>query len=671
MTDPTESSRSRVARMPMRRNYQACLECKKQKIKCHLGDSETPHPPCSRCRRVRLNCVFGPARKIGARTARPPTYPANGSGGSVATTSAEKEHPPVQPEENEAGGTSFGAVYSSPVVHQRHEHEETEPSAEPAYKLSAWKLFPLCSDGCLSPREADYLIGYFFQWMCPFFPIVDHKYSSSMHWGELLTEETLLCATILTTAARYTWYRASASSSRAVEMHAVMYRHVQSDIQSFVWSSKLPCNRKSTVLGVIESILLLAEWHPRPLDVVPFPSEMSGGYPLEAYAFGPAAATSNIETEARRCHESLRSLNLTSWRLLSTATNLADEIGLHQTISQSAENDRQDGLDMARRARVRHFLVYLVFGKCVDLGRKSLLTLPTDLSRPVEGNPSAVLLESWFELCRLARLIDNNLYPSPATTADIISSERYPFIIDDISSLFASWRTRYESVPGSSIFSKYLDLVAHSSQAWLRAVALQAYVRRCRILACHTRNCESGEKFPTISLQDSIQVDKSRQDLQIIDSMVQDCKHTLEITLELYREGSLRHAPLNVMTNVTSAGMALLRVQHLPLSAVNGSMDLLWQLADALEEAGPDDAHILSQCAVCLRRLLRCTETDLGSSQFTTPHVDPALGTNALGTGPGTLCAPEEIGPAIFGHLFDAPFLMTPLSDNQNGWLGF
>lgn len=45
-----------------RRNYQACIACKEQKIRCQLGSPDDPQPPCARCRRSRLDCVFGPPR---------------------------------------------------------------------------------------------------------------------------------------------------------------------------------------------------------------------------------------------------------------------------------------------------------------------------------------------------------------------------------------------------------------------------------------------------------------------------------------------------------------------------------------------------------------------------------------------------------------------------------
>lgn len=46
-------------KVPFKRNYVACLNCRTRKVKCDLGSVETPHdPPCARCKRERKECVF-------------------------------------------------------------------------------------------------------------------------------------------------------------------------------------------------------------------------------------------------------------------------------------------------------------------------------------------------------------------------------------------------------------------------------------------------------------------------------------------------------------------------------------------------------------------------------------------------------------------------------------
>lgn len=46
------------------RNYQACIPCRRRKVKCDLGPVDNPNnPPCARCRRETKDCYFSPTRR--------------------------------------------------------------------------------------------------------------------------------------------------------------------------------------------------------------------------------------------------------------------------------------------------------------------------------------------------------------------------------------------------------------------------------------------------------------------------------------------------------------------------------------------------------------------------------------------------------------------------------
>lgn len=50
-----------------RRNYMACLNCRIRKVKCDLGDVNSPHgPPCARCKRERKECIFVERKRGGS-----------------------------------------------------------------------------------------------------------------------------------------------------------------------------------------------------------------------------------------------------------------------------------------------------------------------------------------------------------------------------------------------------------------------------------------------------------------------------------------------------------------------------------------------------------------------------------------------------------------------------
>ncbi|VEU19866.1 DEKNAAC100123 [Brettanomyces naardenensis] len=64
----SSSSESHRKRPKFRRNYLACLNCRTRKVKCDLGDVESPHgPPCARCKRERKECIFVESKRGGAK----------------------------------------------------------------------------------------------------------------------------------------------------------------------------------------------------------------------------------------------------------------------------------------------------------------------------------------------------------------------------------------------------------------------------------------------------------------------------------------------------------------------------------------------------------------------------------------------------------------------------
>lgn len=47
-----------------KRVYQACIPCRRRKVRCDLGSVDNPHdPPCVRCRRESKNCYFSATRR--------------------------------------------------------------------------------------------------------------------------------------------------------------------------------------------------------------------------------------------------------------------------------------------------------------------------------------------------------------------------------------------------------------------------------------------------------------------------------------------------------------------------------------------------------------------------------------------------------------------------------
>lgn len=63
--NPAEtSSQTQAQQQQHKRVYQACIPCRRRKVRCDLGSVDNPHdPPCVRCRRESKECYFSATRR--------------------------------------------------------------------------------------------------------------------------------------------------------------------------------------------------------------------------------------------------------------------------------------------------------------------------------------------------------------------------------------------------------------------------------------------------------------------------------------------------------------------------------------------------------------------------------------------------------------------------------
>ncbi|KAK4140519.1 uncharacterized protein C8A04DRAFT_39817 [Dichotomopilus funicola] len=63
-SDDTPSSQAQGQHSQHKRVYQACIPCRRRKVRCDLGSVDDPHdPPCVRCRRESKECYFSATRR--------------------------------------------------------------------------------------------------------------------------------------------------------------------------------------------------------------------------------------------------------------------------------------------------------------------------------------------------------------------------------------------------------------------------------------------------------------------------------------------------------------------------------------------------------------------------------------------------------------------------------
>lgn len=63
-SDPNTPAGAGGAGAQHKRVYQACIPCRRRKVRCDLGSVDNPHdPPCVRCRRESKECFFSATRR--------------------------------------------------------------------------------------------------------------------------------------------------------------------------------------------------------------------------------------------------------------------------------------------------------------------------------------------------------------------------------------------------------------------------------------------------------------------------------------------------------------------------------------------------------------------------------------------------------------------------------
>jgi Fungal Zn(2)-Cys(6) binuclear cluster domain len=101
------------------RSYQACVPCRKRKVRCDLGDPGNPSdPPCRRCRREHKDCFFQDLRtkKGGSSKHNESAHSAKRMRSETPTESTS-----TQPRATSASRVdSFGEVYTSSTSTGKH-----------------------------------------------------------------------------------------------------------------------------------------------------------------------------------------------------------------------------------------------------------------------------------------------------------------------------------------------------------------------------------------------------------------------------------------------------------------------------------------------------------------------------------------------------------------------
>lgn len=276
--------------------------------------------------------------------------------------------------------------------------------------------------------------------MFPLSPVLTDFYNTPENHYWLVTQEPMLCCTILMISSRYHVLPGLGGTSRAYSIHNRLWQHCQHLILRIMLGQEKLSKAKTRHVGSIEALLLMCEWYPRALN---FPLENDGWDSdlilTEPDLRDPPAPASEIPMSDRWKEdvvEPTRRSDRMSWMLVSTALALAHELGIFKN-DNGKRKDEYDVTGMRsdagvylqqlewRRRRLPSLLYVFANMLASRLGCTSLIPeIPiVNAAEGVTGCPCVdnewmYFMASWIDLTRLAKDITDTHFPAIARNGD-------------------------------------------------------------------------------------------------------------------------------------------------------------------------------------------------------------------------------------------------------------
>lgn len=266
--------------------------------------------------------------------------------------------------------------------------------------------------------------------MAPASPILTDFFASHRTHYWLLTQEPVLCCTILMISSRYHSLPGPTSASRGMFIHNRLWQHCQHLILRIMLGQEKLSKAKTRHLSTIEALLLLSEWYPRSLHFPPeadgWDSDLMYTVPNQRDPPPPMEETPMQDRWNEDVVEPTRRSDRMSWMLVSSALALAHELGVfHPREHPGVYNGGAAGPDVQnylhqlnlRRRRLPSLLFVISNLLSSRIGCTSLMPYncePQGLDDLLQTNPHWTnLMRSWVDLTRLTQNIREVLFTKP------------------------------------------------------------------------------------------------------------------------------------------------------------------------------------------------------------------------------------------------------------------
>ncbi|KAI1009440.1 hypothetical protein LB504_002944 [Fusarium proliferatum] len=514
--------------------------------------------------------------------------------------------------------------------------ELSSPSIE---ALRLWDSLRFVRMGWLTALEAVSYMDLFFENILPLSLVMDDFYSHHENHYKLITQEPLLCCTILMISSRFHCLQGTSSWSRSVALHTRLWEHCEHLVNRIIFGQEKKSKAKTRTLGAIQALILMTEWAPRSAYFPP----KSDGWDSDLLFQLPDErdqSDGNLADVTQDLHGNwyrdvvapAKTIDRMSWMLLGCAVTLGHEIGLFTVagMSPTAKNTQDHGTSYV-------WLRKVIFIADEQLSSRNGLTsmIPSSLnssafepwigSSSAEEEPARRFVNGQLALADLARSISNTLFSSRNITQELIQSYKYVASIEEYQQKLAAWRETFLDKQVLSWLSLHLLEIEHQyATVFLHSLGMQAVVDR----SC--RNNPNDSNAPNRATGNWILNFATPTDLRFINVVIHGSCELMQSAIQLAARGSLQYCPTRVITRVIGVSVFLLKALGLGVerAVFNKSLDQLEHVVQVIRHSTWDDLDLAKRYADVLHHHIDQLRNGSGTrgSQQETPVAEQRQG---------------------------------------------
>ena len=509
--------------------------------------------------------------------------------------------------------------------------------------LRLWTACRFVRQGWMTAEEAVTYVDMFFKNMSTLSPIITNYYAEHRRHFKLLSQEPMLCCTILMLSSRYHILPGIGGASRGYYIHDRLWKHCQHLITRLMFGQEKGSNAKVRTVGMVEALLLLSEWHPRALH---FPPDIDGWDSDLLLSIPENDVRNSASTSSRWLSdviEPARRSDRMSWMLLGSALTLAHELGIFDdgkpgsrgsqsfNLSSTAHADYlgpTDEITADRRLRIRKLLYVFINHLSSRLGYVSLLPhsqaigpniSSTEGTRDSETMQWTAHMASWIELTKLVKSVSDMFFPSPEQTRQLLHTGRYTGLLEHFLPLLEQWRKKH--LDGQAYLGPYqetLFIEYNYVRIYINSLGMQAVCERA-VSDMDGGNSSMSLVAPNLSTilgGSTVTIDET--EYSYIQEVLDGACTILSKAISLAEMDSLRFCPIRVFLRITTSSIFLLKAISLGVKTAKfqSSLETLEKAVQAVRTSNLDDMHLAARYATLIEMHVGRLRQGLGAVNF-------------------------------------------------------